>query len=1047
MRDRAPHNFLKSGICWLAVLLPCLTGAQPETAPSLLPKNGVLASAPDTLGNQIPNFSFCGYEASDSAIPLVPAVAVVRPMEGDATATLQQAIDYVAALPLQANGFRGAVLIEKGLYKLQGRLTIRQSGIVIRGRGRETVLEASGIDRETLIRIEGKDDRQLSPPVPIMSSYVPVGGHQLEVSYPVIFEAGDEIRIQRPSTQAWIKTLEMDAFGGETGWLTWKPGERDITWERTVTDRLGNRLTLDAPLTTALETRFGGGLVSKVVWPGRIERVGIENLQLQSQYNPENLKDEDHCWNAVSFENMRNGWVRKVHFSHFAGSAVAIYASGSRITVQDCISTDPVSEIAGERRNTFFTEGQQTLFLRCYSAYGMHDFAAGFCAAGPNAFVQCTAYLPFDFSGSIDSWASGLLFDNVKIDGQAIRFGNLDRGRQGAGWNAANSMIWQCSAALIECARPPGAFNWAYGVWARFKGNGLWYEANSHIDPPSLFFAQLAKRTGKKRGAFDDQLLTYEGASTSKPSHEEAAAASELAKLPAPDLYSFIEQRPFPDAADQDLSAAVRIEPVAPSGDGPKSPKAAGIELRNGLLTNGGRLVTGRQMDVPWWRGDDRPYEAAKSQPAVTRFVPGRSGLGYTDRIDEVVNYMEQNNIALLNHNYGLWYDRRRDDHERVRRMEPDSWAPFYEQPFARSGQGEAWDRLSKYDLTKFNRWYWRRLKSFADAALDKGKILMHQHYFQHNILEAGAHWVDSPWRPANNINDTGFPDPPNFAGDKRIFFAEQFYDVTHPVRRALHRGYIRHCLDEFKDNSNVLQSISAEFTGPLHFVEFWLDVIAEWETENENHSLICLSATKDVQDAILENPAYNRLIDVIDIRYWGYREDGSLYAPAGGVSLAPRQNDRLESAGKKSFQSVYRSVSEYRLRYPGKAVIYSENQDPRWGWAVFMAGGSLPPVTPDLPGGFYALAAGMQPVDTGGKGRFYALENDAAERIIYAEPAGEISYELNGGNYWASYFTAGGKTIRQERLKGKKSPFAFKNNTAEPIIICLHKNAWGEDR
>lgn len=156
MRDRAPHNFLKSGICWLAVLLPCLTGAQPETAPSLLPKNGVLASAPDTLGNQIPNFSFCGYEASDSAIPLVPAVAVVRPMEGDATATLQQAIDYVAALPLQANGFRGAVLIEKGLYKLQGRLTIRQSGIVIRGRGRETVLEASGIDRETLIRIEEK---------------------------------------------------------------------------------------------------------------------------------------------------------------------------------------------------------------------------------------------------------------------------------------------------------------------------------------------------------------------------------------------------------------------------------------------------------------------------------------------------------------------------------------------------------------------------------------------------------------------------------------------------------------------------------------------------------------------------------------------------------------------------------------------------------------------------------------------------------------------------------------------------------------------------
>ncbi|HMQ64320.1 MAG TPA: DUF6298 domain-containing protein, partial [Flavilitoribacter sp.] len=625
--------------------------------------------------------------------------------------------------------------------------------------------------------------------------------------------------------------------------------------------------------------------------------------------------------------------------------------------------------------------------------------------------------------------------------------GNLDRDRQGAGRNAANSMIWQCSAALIECDRPPAAFNWAYGVWARFKGNGLWYEANSHIDPPSLFFAQLAIRTGKKRGAFDDQLLTYEGASTSKPSHEEAAEASELAKLPAPDLYTFIEQQGFPDSADRDLSSASVIDPVVPPKNSNPRSQTPEIEMKNGLLTCKGQLITGRQMDVPWWRGDDRPFEAVRSQPAVTRFVPGRSGLGYTDQIEDVVDYMAQKNIALLNHNYGLWYDRRRDDHERVRRMEPDSWAPFYEQPFARSGQGEAWDRLSRYDLTRFNRWYWWRLKSFADAARDKGKILLHQHYFQHNILEAGAHWVDSPWRPANNINDTGFPDPPNFAGDKRIFFAEQFYDVTHPVRRALHRGYIRHCLDEFKDNGNVLQSISAEFTGPLHFVEFWLDVIAEWETENENHSLICLSATKDVQDAVLENPAYNRLIDVIDIRYWGYREDGSLYAPEGGVSLAPRQNDRLESAGKKSFQSVYRSVSEYRRRYPGKAVIYSENQDPRWGWAVFMAGGSLPPVTPDLPGGFYALAATMHPGDSHEKEHVYQLENGSAEMILYIEPAGEIHCDLNSNPYYVNYFTVGGKAVKQDRLKGKKSPFAFKNDTAEPIIVCLHKNAWDEGR
>lgn len=1045
MQNRTIYYF-KCSIILLVTFFPFPGNAQQEGAPLLRTQGGKLVYTPDSLGNQIPDFSFCGYRSSNSDIPLVPVVAVVRPMQGDATATIQGAIDYVAALPLQSNGFRGAILIEKGLYRLQGRLRIQHSGIVIRGRGEETILEASGTSRETLIRVEGKTGRQLSEPVPVQNAYVPAGANQLQVEDPTPFKTGSLVLIQRPSTQKWIETLGMHEFGGETGWLTWKPGERDISWERTVTAIRGNQLILDAPLTTALDARFGGGLVSAISWPGRIEQVGIENLSLRSAYNPENPKDEDHCWNAVSFENIRNGWVRKVNFRHFAGSAVAIYESGSQITVQDCISLDPVSEIAGERRNTFFTMGQRTLFLRCYSAYGIHDFAAGFCAAGPNAFVQCTAYLPYSFSGPVDSWASGLLFDNVKVDGHAIRFGNLERGRQGAGWNAANSMIWQSTAALIECYAPPAACNWAYGAWARFAGNGLWYEANSHINPPSLFFAQLAARTGKESHVFEGQLLSYQGASTSKPSHTEAAEATEYAKQPAPDLYSFIKQQTFPDIPGQDLSSALLIEPASSADDAVKERTGAGIALKNGLLLYQGRLLAGRQMDVPWWRGDDRPFEASKAQPAITRFVPGRRGRGYTDRIEEVAGYMEQENIALLDHNYGLWYDRRRDDHERVRRMEPDSWAPFYEQPFARSGQGEAWDRLSKYDLTKFNPWYWSRLKSFADAAESKGKLLLHQHYFQHNILEAGAHWADSPWRPANNINETGFPEPPNYAGDKRIFFAEQFYDAAHPVRRPLHRGYIRQCLEAFKDNSNVLQSISAEFTGPLHFVEFWLDVVGDWETENDTESLISLSATKDVQDAILENPKYSQLVDVIDIQYWAYREDGSLYAPKGGIHLAPRQNARLESPGKRSFQSVYRSVSEYRRRYPGKAVIYSENRDIRWGWAVLMAGGSLPTVTPDLPEAFYALAATMHPVDGQENAHHYMLENESAETIFYVEPEGEVRHDPAGKNYYANYYTAEGKEVKHEKLKGGRPPFIFRNETGAPIIVCLHKHSWNGD-
>src|SRR5690606_5218671 len=146
-----------------------------------------------------------------------------------------------------------------------------------------------------------------------------------------------------------------------------------------------------------------------------------------------------------------------------------------------------------------------------------------------------------------------------------------------------------------------------------------------------------------------------------------------------------------------------------------------------------------------------------------------------------------------------------------------------------------------KYDLTKYNTWYWQRLREFADTAARRGLVLMHQHYFQHNVLEAGAHYADFPWRTANNINNVGFPEPPNYAGDKRVFMGEQFYDVDHPVRRELHRAYIRQCLDNFGESGNVIHLIGAEYTGPLSFMQFWIDVDMEWEQVTGRNPLTAL--------------------------------------------------------------------------------------------------------------------------------------------------------------------------------------------------------------
>lgn len=934
-------------------------------------ENSKLIYTSDEKGNRVPDFSHCGYMASEVPIPDVPIKVVVPSREGDATARIQAALDYVGQLKPGKKGIKGAVLLDKGIYSVAGTLYMKHSGVILRGSGNSkggTVLLGRGKTREPLIRIKGTDNRKYGDTLPVTDAYVPVNAVELNVAGGHKLKTGDRIVIRRQPTSRWIKALNMEEFGGETGWIGWKPESFDISWDREITEIKGNRVRFEVPLTMTLDFAYGPTEVIPYSWPGRIRQTGVENLQMVSEYDTGNKKDEDHRWFGVIIENAEDSWVRQVTFKHFAGGAVKLHATVKRITVEDCKSLEPVSETGGARRYTFYTEGQQTLFQRCYSEYGYHDFAVGgYGTAGPNAFVQCYARLPYNFSGAIGSWASGVLFDVVTIDGDALSLKNREQAGQGAGWGAANSVIWESSASKMECYSPPMSRNWAFGVWGQFSGNGYWKEVNSHISPRSLYYTQLEERLGAL--PFDPFLMELGTEPSTSPTPEQAEALTALAGKSPMELKEWIDRASFRNPIPAGHQKVKSIDDINRNTDHEQSPSPQKITIMNGRIVSNGKLVTGSRTDVPWWRGSLRKREVERARPHITRFVPGYTGLGYTDNLDEVVEYMKDRNIAAIEHNYGLWYERRRDDHERVRRIDDEVWPPFYEQPFARSGEGEAWDRLSKYDLTRYNHWYWSRLKTFADKAETEGRLLVHQQYFQHNILEAGAHWADSPWRPANNINNTGFPEPPPYAGDKRIFLAKQFYDTTHPVRKKLHKQYIRKGLENFAENTNVIHLTSAEYTGPLHFMQFWLDVIKDWEKETANNALIGLSATKDVQDAILKDPKRSKTVDIIDIRYWHYKEDGSAYAPEGGKHLAPRQHARKMDTGKETAEQVYRAVKEYRQKYPGKAVIYSTHAAGRFGWAVLMAGGSLPAIPEiDLPE-FYKALPGMQIADEKGEG------------------------------------------------------------------------------
>lgn len=971
----------------------------------------LVAAATAAMAQSI-DYSQCGYKLSEVAIPDVPNKIYVSCKDGDQSERLQRAIDYVGSLkPDKQTGFRGAVLLGEGTFSISKPLRISRSGVVLRGADRQkTIIRKTGYDRGAAVYVEGAEGRSIDT-LKLISN-VPLS--QQTVGLSGSLRAGDEVVVHRKSTKQWIERLGCSSFGGgsKLGYWAWHEGDEDVEWTRGIVKVAGNEATLDAPLTMAIDVDEGPCLVIRKDFSGNVADCGVENLTIESQYNHANQMDEDHCWDGISLSNAVDCYVRRVVFRHLAGSAVVVGRSGRQITVEDCASYEPVSEIGGWRRRTFLVNGERCLMQRLWSEHGIHDFAVGDCAAGPTAFVGCETFESLGYSGSVGPWATGILFDGVNIDGHDLKFTNLGLEKFGTGWNAANSMFYQCTAAGIYCSDPDTVNrNSAHGCWAQFNGNSTFTECNDHVKPWSKFASQLARRIGKEKAVeICHTLVRPTNVASNNPTPEQAAQLVSEAHKPRVTMEMWIDSVTY--TADVS-SANLRSVDKLPATSTPTH-KSKTFILENGKLMVDGQLLMGGRHDTPWWNGRPRYNKIASATYALTRFVPGMETNGATTRVDSVVSLMKREGTVLFSQHYGLWYDRRRDDHERIRRRDGDVWPPFYEQPYARSGQGKAWDGLSLYDLTKPNNWYYQRLQDYSDAAATEGMALIEQHYFQHNILEAGAHWVDCPWRRANNVNGTPLPEPVPFTGDKRIYMADRFYDVADSVNARLHRTYIFTQLDKFKGRSNVIHSIGEEFTGPLSFVKFWLQTIKQWSKENNEKPLVMLAVNRDVQDSVLADPEISDVVSIIGIEQWYYTSKG-LYAPEGGVNLAPRQYSRRLRPGGAGFDEVYRSVAEMRKLYPDKAVCYFGPAYPQTGWAVLMAGGSCPwlQIADD------ELRASISSLDkVSADGKSYILADGKGSSLVYAKEP--ISIDEAPGKYRIAKVDGSGKVAKAVLLDSK---------------------------
>jgi autotransporter-associated beta strand protein len=525
---RAKPNRPPAGLwCGLLALLLAVGWARADTNLSVWVFPGVsgrMLHQPDAMGNRILDFTAAGYRGGTVRIPEVPVKVTISPVTGDDGASIQAAINQVKALPLDANGFRGAVLLTSGEYDIAGTILIDASGIVLRGVGDGpggTILRATGTSQRSLVRVTGSGSASTVSGTTrnITNDYVPVGARTFNVDSTSGLAVGDRVFVRRIATEQWIQDLGMDLLGpgsgGDPDDVPWTASGYHLDFDRIITRIEGTRITVDAPIPCAIEARYAGGTIRKFTWSGRIQNVGVEDIRGISDFNPAITStvgatpaypaDEDHAWRFLQFNSVENAWVRRVTSQHF-GYACVLLGSGARcVTVQDARSLDPVSIITGSRRYAFVMDGAQLCLVQnCYTVKDRHQFVTQARTMGPNVFVDGWSDTAYSDAGPHHRWGTGAIWDNVTVNGHNLNVQNRGNSGTGHGWAGANEVVWNSAATggfIVQ--NPPGARNWLIGSIGTIRTGTMWvgphdpgtYDAHgANVFPNSLYYAQLQDR-------------------------------------------------------------------------------------------------------------------------------------------------------------------------------------------------------------------------------------------------------------------------------------------------------------------------------------------------------------------------------------------------------------------------------------------------------------------------------------------------------------------------------------------------------------------------
>jgi hypothetical protein len=459
-------------------------------------------------GDKVMDFSFAGYMGGGKKLPSPPVKITISPSEGDNTDAIQNAIDQVSKMEM-VNGFRGTILLKPGNYDCERTLTIKASGVVLRGSGPGidgTVIHMTG-QPHTCISIRGTvTSKIIGTPVTISDAYIPSGSNSFNLSAVSGFAVGDTIRIIRPVTDEWVKFMGMDHLVRDGKKQTWIDGE--IITERIIDKIEKNKVTVDVPLTDSYDSRYldpPGVSVVKITTSGQLTQIGIENLRIVSADQSVTINQASN--KAFTISGISDGWAANIEIFNTVNS---VSITGRRITVDRVSIVHNLPTIGAAKPADFNGSGSQILFNKCtVKGDNLFFFATGAKVSGPVVLLNCI----FQGNGWIQPhqrWATGLLVDRCEVPDGGIDFMNRGSMGSGHGWAIGWAVAWNCKAKSFLNQRPPGSANWVIGSIGEQQKKAIPFDTlpllpegiyDSHdapVTPASLYLTQLSQRLGKQ---------------------------------------------------------------------------------------------------------------------------------------------------------------------------------------------------------------------------------------------------------------------------------------------------------------------------------------------------------------------------------------------------------------------------------------------------------------------------------------------------------------------------------------------------------------------